>query len=135
MINILVMTHGEMAAGMYHTVGMVLGEQENFSYLAFRPDQSLDSLVENLKEKLAEFNNDMPYLVLVDLFCGSPSNAIVQLISEGYDLQALAGVNLSMLIAALTERGMYEVPAELARQAADTGVESVINIVEKLMEE
>jgi len=50
-------------------------------------------------------------------------------------LQALAGVNLSMLIAALTERGMYEVPAELARQAADTGVESVINIVEKLMEE
>jgi len=57
------------------------------------------------------------------------------LISEGYDLQALAGVNLSMLIAALTERGMYEVPAELARQAAGIGVESVINIVEKLMEE
>ena len=45
MVNILTMTHGEMAEGMYHTVKMVIGEQENFSYLPFRPDQSLDSLV------------------------------------------------------------------------------------------
>lgn len=135
MVNILTMTHGEMAEGMYHTVKMVIGEQENFSYLPFRPDQSLDSLVSSLKNKLEAFGNDLPCLVLVDLFGGSPSNAIVHLIAEGYDLQAVAGVNLPMLITALTERGLYSSVEELTGYIRSAGAEGVVNIVEKLMEE
>lgn len=135
MVNVLVMTHGEMAAGMNHTVEMVIGSQENFSYLTFRPDQSPDSLIESLKEKLKEFGNDLPCLVLVDLFGGSPSNAIVHLVAEGIDVQAVAGVNLAMLITALTERGMYSSAEELAKRVKDTGTAGVINIIEKLMEE
>lgn len=135
MVNILVMTHGDMAAGMHHTVGMVLGEQENFNYLAFRPDQSLDSLIESLKSKINEFNNDFSNLILVDLFGGSPSNAIVHLIAEGYNLQAVAGVNLPMLIAALTEREIYSSVEGLAAGVRNAGSDGAVNIVEVLMEE
>lgn len=135
MVNVLVMTHGEMAAGMHFTAGMVLGEQENFSYLSFRPDQSLDSLIESLKIKLDEFKNDDPNLILVDLFGGSPSNAIVYLIAEGYNLQAVAGVNLPMLITALTEREIYCSVEKLAAGVRDAGSDGAVNIIEKLMEE
>lgn len=135
MVNILVMTHGEMAAGMHHTAGMVLGEQENFNYLAFRPDQSLDSLIESLKSKINEFNNDFSNLILVDLFGGSPSNAIVHLIAEGYNLQAVAGVNLPMLISALTEREIYSSVEGLAAGVRNAGSDGAVNIVEMLMEE
>lgn len=135
MVNILTMTHGEMAEGMYQTVKMVIGEQENFSYLPFRPDQSLESLIGTLKSKLEEFKNDLPCLVLVDLFGGSPSNAIVHLIAEGYDLQAVAGVNLPMLITALTEREIYSSVEEFTGYIRSAGSEGVVNIVEKLMEE
>lgn len=135
MINILVMTHGEMAGGLFQTIGMVIGEQEQFACLSFQPDQSLDSLIEALKEKLDAFGNDQPCLVMVDLFGGSPSNAIVHLIAQGYDLQAVAGVNLPMLITALLERGMYQSGEELTKAVRRAGADGVINIVEKLMEE
>ncbi|WP_024295107.1 PTS sugar transporter subunit IIA [Lacrimispora indolis] len=135
MVNILTMTHGEMAQGLYQTVNMVIGEQENFSYLPFRPDQSLDSLIGTLKNKLEEFKNDLPCLVLVDLFGGSPSNAIVHLIAEGYNLQAVAGVNLPMVITALTEREMYSSVEEFTGYIRSAGSDGVVNIVERLMEE
>lgn len=135
MVNVLVMTHGEMASGMHHTAGMVLGEQENFNYLSFRPDQSLDSLIESLKEKLNEFGNDYASLVLVDLFGGSPSNAIVHLLAEGYALQAVAGVNLPMLITALTEREICATVEELAANVRTAGADGSVDIVSKLMEE
>lgn len=134
MVNVLVMTHGEMAEGICKTVNMIIGEQENFSYLMFRPDQSLDSLIEALKAKLNEYNNDLSNLVLVDLFAGSPSNAIVHLVAEGYCLHALAGVNLPMLITALTERESYSSVEELVQSVKNAGSDGVINIVEKIME-
>ena len=135
MISILTMTHGEMAQGLYQTVNMVIGEQENFSYLPFLPDQSLDSLIDTLKNKLEEFKNDLPCLVLVDLFGGSPSNAIVHLIAEGYNLQAVTGVNLPMVITALTEREMYSSVEEFTGYIRSAGSDGVVNIVERLMEE
>lgn len=135
MVNVLVMTHGQLAAGMTQSVGMVIGEQENFSCLTFHPEQSLDSLIESLKQELQNFGNDLPCLVLVDLLGGSPSNAIVHLIAEGFELQAVAGVNLPMLVTALTERDIYATVEDLAKQVKTAGVEGVVNIIEKLMEE
>ncbi len=129
------MTHGEMAFGMYHTAAMLLGEQNDFDYLSFRPDQSLDSLIEDLKVKLDGFHNEKPNLVLVDLFGGSPSNAIVYLLAEGYQLQAVAGVNLPMLIAALTERDLYPSAEVLAEHVRTAGSDGTVNIAARLMEE
>ena len=135
MINVLVMTHGEMAEGICKTINMVIGDQKNFSYLAFKPDQSLDSLIEALKAELNEFDNDHPNLVLVDLFAGSPSNAIVHLLAEGYRIHSLSGVNLPMLITALTERESYPIVEEFIQEVKSAGFDGVINIVEKIMED
>ena len=49
MVNILVMTHGDMAAGMHHTVGMCWENRKTSIIWLSRPDQSLDSLIESLK--------------------------------------------------------------------------------------
>jgi PTS system mannose-specific IIA component len=123
-----------MAAGIHHAAEMILGNQTDFLYLSFRPDQSLDNLVHNLKEKIKEFDNESPCLVLVDLFGGTPANAIVQLLSEGYQLQTVTGVNLPMVIAALTERDLYK-PEELVQEIRKEAADGIIDIVEKMMEE
>ncbi len=123
-----------MAAGIHQTAELILGAQMDFSYLSFHPDQSLDSLVHNLKEKIGEFGNDLPCLVMVDLFGGSPANSIVQLLSEGYELQTVTGVNLPMVISALTGRDMY-IPKELIKEIMREAAEGIIDIVDKLTEE
>lgn len=134
MLNILVMTHGKMAEGISHAAEMILGEQPNFSYLCFKPNQPLDGLICELKERFKELGDGQPCLVMVDLFGGTPANAVVHLISEGYQLQAVTGVNLPMLIMALSERENY-ILEELMSEIKTAGIEGVVDIMEKLMEE
>ncbi|MBO0453721.1 PTS sugar transporter subunit IIA [Candidatus Enterococcus murrayae] len=134
MSNVLVMTHGEFATGIKKSAEMIIGEQENFETLVFTPEMSLDALVSALKQKLRKFDNDHPTLVFVDLFGGSPSNAVALLLAEGYDVQAISGVNLPMLLEVLTGRAIF--PLEnLVSQGVIAGSEGVINIVKKFTEE
>lgn len=134
MSNVLVMTHGEFATGIKKSAEMIIGKQDNFETLVFTPEMSLDTLVSALKETLRKFDNDYPTLVFVDLFGGSPSNAVALLLAEGYDVQAISGVNLPMLLEVLGGRTIF--PLEnLVSQGITAGSEGVINIVKKFTEE
>ncbi|MDU5336524.1 PTS sugar transporter subunit IIA [Enterococcus sp.] len=134
MSNVLVMTHGEFAAGIKKSAEMIIGEQDNFETLVFTPEMSLDALVIALKEKLHRFDNDHPTLVLVDLFGGSPSNAVALLLAEGFDIQAISGVNLPLLLEVLSGRTLFPLD-NLVSQGITAANEGVINIVKKFTEE
>lgn len=134
MTNVLVMTHGEFAAGIKNSAEMIIGEQDHFETLVFTPEMSLDSLVDALKTKILAFNNEYPTLIFVDLFGGSPSNAVALLLAEEYDIQAIAGVNLPMLIEVLGSRSIFPIKT-LVTQATVTGSEGVVDIVKKFTED
>ena len=129
MINILVMSHGEFAEGICKSAEMIIGEQENLKTVIFNPGESLDTLVEKLKKAINEFDNDFSHLLLVDIFGGSPSNATALLLAENYKINAVSGVNLPMLLEALTERENTEADV-LVKQLKAVGNEGIIDIVE-----
>jgi PTS system mannose-specific IIA component len=134
LIHVLVMTHGMMAEGVCDSAQMILGRQEELSYLSFKPDWSLDTLASQLRERLSGFGENAKVLVLADLFGGTPSNALATLMGEGSDIAAVAGVNLPMLIEVLMSREDYEDPAVLAEDACNTGVQGIVDIGELLAE-
>ena len=134
MINILVMSHGEFAEGICRSAEMIIGEQENLKPVIFNPGESLDTLVEKLKKAINEFDNDFPHLLFVDIFGGSPSNAAALLLAENYKINAVSGVNLPMLLEALTERENTDVGI-LVKQLKTVGNEGIIDIVEAFGEE
>ena len=134
MINILVMSHGEFAEGICKSAEMIIGEQENLKTVIFNPGESLDTLVEKLKKALNEFDNDFPHLVFVDIFGGSPSNATALLLAENYKLNIISGVNLPMLLEALSERD-NTAPDTLVKQLIITGNEAIIDITKMFCEE
>ena len=129
MINILVMSHGELAVGICKSAEMIIGEQENLKAVVFNPGESLDTLVKKLKDAINEFDNDFPHLLFVDIFGGSPSNATALLLAEEYKINAVSGVNLPMLLEALTERD-GTAPEILVKQLKIAGNEGIIDIVE-----
>ena len=129
MINILVMSHGEFAEGICKSAEMIIGEQENLKPVIFNPGESLDTLVEKLKKAINEFDNDFPHLLFVDIFGGSPSNATALLLAENYKINAVSGINLPMLLEALTERENTAVSV-LVKQLKTAGNEGIIDIVE-----
>lgn len=129
MINILVMSHGEFAEGICKSAEMIIGEQENLKTVIFNPGESLDTLVEKLKKAINEFDNDFSHLLLVDIFGGSPSNATALLLAENYKISAVSGVNLPMLLEALTERENAAADM-LVKQLKVAGNEGIIDITE-----
>ena len=134
MINILVMSHGELAESICSSAEMIIGEQENLKSVIFNPGESLDALVEKFKKALNEFDNDFPHLVFVDIFGGSPSNATALLLAENYKLNIISGVNLPMLLEALSERE-NTAPDTLVKQLIITGNEAIIDITKMFCEE
>ncbi len=134
MINILVMSHGEFAEGICKSAEMIIGEQENLKPVIFNPGESLDTLVEKLKKAINEFDNDFPHLLFVDIFGGSPSNATALLLAENYKINAVSGINLPMLLEALTERENTAVSV-LVKQLKTAGNEGIIDIVEAFSRE
>lgn len=129
MINILVMSHGEFAEGICKSAEMIIGDQENLKPVIFNPGESLDTLVEKLKKAINEFDNDFSHLLLVDIFGGSPSNATALLLAENYKINAVSGVNLPMLLEALTERENTAADM-LVKQLKAAGNEGIIDITE-----
>ena len=129
MINILVMSHGEFAEGICKSAEMIIGGQENLKPVIFNPGESLDTLVEKLKRAINEFDNDFSHLLLVDIFGGSPSNATALLLAENYKINAVSGVNLPMLLEALTERENTAADM-LVKQLKAAGNDGIIDITE-----
>lgn len=132
--NILIVTHGEFAEGIKKSAEMIIGEQENFKTLVFTPEMSLDTLTESLKKKIREFSNDYPTLIFVDLFGGSPSNAVAMLLAEGLNIQAISGLNLPMLLEVLGGRTVFPIN-ELVVQSISAGSDGVVDIVKRFTED
>ena len=135
MVKILVMTHGDLAASVCQAAQMICGKQEGLESLSFRPDWSLEKLVGELRAKLEAMGGDDPVLVMVDMFGGSPSNAIATLMGEGADIAAAAGVNLPMLLEALMGRDDADDVDAFAESVCAAARESVLDIGALLSED
>ena len=99
--NILVLTHGNWGEELIKSARMIAGSFENVSALALNPKDTFDDYLLKVKEKLNAFNGKT--LVIVDLFGGTPSN-IAALLSREYDIAALSGLNLPMLLEAIISK-------------------------------
>jgi PTS system mannose-specific IIA component len=129
MINILVMSHGEFAEGICKSAEMIIGKQENLKSVVFNEGESLETLSDKLEKAIKDFNNNFPHLIFVDILGGTPSNVTALLLAKDYKINAVSGVNLPMLLEALTERE-DTAPDILIKQLRKVGNESIIDIVE-----
>ncbi|HEY4399156.1 MAG TPA: mannose/fructose/sorbose PTS transporter subunit IIA [Lactobacillaceae bacterium] len=130
MVNLIIASHGEFAAGIKMSGSMIFGEQENVAVVTFMPSEGPEDLAKKYADALAGFNNDDDTLFLVDLWGGSPFNAASKLQAENPEKMAIiSGLNLPMLIEAYGGRLMgMDKAADLAHYLiapAKDGVKSL----------
>ncbi len=99
-------SHGNYAKETVKTLEMLTGEQ--MLYISFKPNQSK----ENLKNKyytLIEQVNNNPIVFIVDIFSGTPFNALIEIKGENieWDITLITGLSLTMLIE-LTQNGLND---------------------------
>ncbi len=109
MIQILIVTHADMAKGILSSAELIMGPQKNINTIGLCGEDSFESFNEKVRGKLAELLNDDGVLVFVDLYGGTPCNVTAANINRPVNgktpnCECVSGVNLPMLIEAISMR-------------------------------
>ena len=131
MIGIVVATHGHLATGFESAVSLLAGKPENYASVELLPGDEPSAFKERLESSIAAVNGGDGVLVLVDLFGGTPSNTVCQLLAQE-DIRAIAGTNLPMIITAVFSRLSTSNLDELVEEVLHAGSDALINVREKL---
>ena len=122
-MEIVLVGHGHFATGIYSSLQLIAGDQENVEAIDFVEGMSADELKQKI---LLAISNEEKVLILSDLLGGSPFKVSSTIMGENptKTMNVLSGLNLAMLMEAVFARmahGFDEV-ADKAVAAAQSGV-------------
>lgn len=127
MIGILLITHDTLGEALLQCACHVLNKRpEQFLQLGVAAGDDPNDLLPLAKQMLKLVDTGEGVLVLTDVYGATPSNLSGKLLQPG-KVEGLAGVNLPMLLRALTyrDKGMDT----LLRRATDGGRDGVLNML------
>lgn len=128
-------THGAAAEQLLRTTEMLIGEQENVSYIDFVPGENADTLFEKYNQKLESLDTEQGVLFFVDTWGGSPFNAANRIVVDKDNYEIVTGVNVPMLVEAFMCRDDDPTMEELVAVALETGKEGIRALKAKQDEE
>ena len=118
MIGILIVSHGAFGESLIHSASHVLGRRPVYlRQLGVTVHDDPEALLPVAEDLIRYLDQGQGVLVLTDIYGATPSNIAAKLLKPG-KVEGIAGVNLPMLIRALTYR---EEPLEVALEKALSG--------------
>lgn len=104
MIGILIVSHGAFGESLIHSASHVLGKRPLYlRQLGVTVHDDPDALLPVAEDLIRFLDQGDGVLILTDIYGATPSNIAARLLRPGR-VEGLAGVNLPMLIRALTNR-------------------------------
>ena len=103
MVCLVVAAHGHLAEGLVASSAMIVGPSDDVVAVTFEPSEGPDDLLAKYAAAV-EASSSQEYLILVDLFGGSPYNAAARFAAGRDDADVVTGVNLPMVIEVLSRR-------------------------------
>ena len=104
MIGILIVSHGALGESLIHSASHVLGKRPLYlRQLGVTVHDDPDAIFPMAEDLIRFLDQGDGVLVLTDIYGATPSNIATRLLQPGR-VEGIAGVNLPMLIRALTYR-------------------------------
>ena len=114
MIGILIVSHGAFGESLIHSASHVLGRRPLYlRQLGVTVHDDPDEIFPVAQDLIRFLDQGRGVLVMTDIYGATPSNIASRLLEPGR-VEGLAGVNLPMLIKALTHREESDLEAVLA---------------------
>ena len=118
MIGILIVSHGAFGESLIHSASHVLGKRPLFlRQVGVTVHDDPEAILPVAEDLIRFLDQGQGVLVLTDIYGATPSNIAAKVLKPGR-VEGIAGVNLPMLIRALTYR---EEPLEAVLEKALTG--------------
>lgn len=126
MIGILIITHGTLGESLIHCASHMLNKRPpKLRQLGVTAQDDPVLLVPQARALAKDLNDGDGVLILTDMYGGSPSNIAAKLVIPGR-IEAVAGVNLPMLIRALTYRD--KTLQNIVTKAVSGGCDGVLRV-------
>lgn len=103
MIGVVVVAHFKLAREMVAATELIIGKQEQFTYVDIFPDEEVEQIRGRVVQALKAANAGDGVMILTDMFGGTPSNISLSFLEEG-KVEVVTGVNLPMLIKLVSYR-------------------------------
>lgn len=104
MITVIISGHGNFPIALKESSGMIFGEEESLIAVPFLKGEGIQTLQEKYHQTLKDVPEEHEVLFLVDIFGGTPYNAPTPYIAKERRFDMAAGVNLPILLEALSLR-------------------------------
>ena len=125
MIGILIVAHGALGESLIHCASHVMGQRPlHLQQLGVTVHDDPAAILPQAREMVHQLDQGDGVLVLSDIYGATPSNIACHLIEPGR-VEGVAGVNLPMLVRALTYRN--EAIATVVEKALSGGHDGIIN--------
>jgi PTS system mannose-specific IIA component len=129
MIGILVIAHGTLGESLIHCASHVMGTRPPLMrQLGVGTHDDPAALLPQAQRLVKELDEGQGVLILSDIYGATPCNMVGRLLEPGR-VEGVAGVNLPMLVRALTYRN--ESLKMLVEKALSGGREGVIHFTEE----
>jgi PTS system mannose-specific IIA component len=128
---VVLVGHGGFPQGVLDGAELILGPQEGMHAVGLSPDQDPSAVVEKIRG--IRPGGDEPMLLLVDLFGGSPGNAVATAFLRDEGVEMVTGLNLPMVLEVSNRRNKAGSDvAVLKGYAVAAGTAGVVDVGEKL---
>ena len=128
MIGILIVSHGAFGESLIHSASHVLGKRPMYlRQLGVTVHDDPEAILPVAEDLIRFLDQGEGVLVLTDIYGATPSNIAAKLLRPGH-VEGLAGVNLPMLIRALTYR---DEPLTSVRDKALAGASEGIRLMNR----
>lgn len=131
MIGVVIAAHGSLSTALMESTNMILGDMEQVKTVSLVIGDSLEGLIDRVREAVNEVNTGEGVVIFLDLFGGTPSNASALLTQEMDNVFAVTGVNFPMLAEVFTMRPGIDSPQELVDIAVIAGKNSILDLVKE----
>jgi len=120
MNQIILASHGGLAAGMRSALELIVGEVPHVHVLSATRDET-ESVLEGARRLLESFAPEDPVYVLTDLLNGSVNNTLLALLTEYPQVRIVCGMNACLALNMAAEDGPIsnELLEEFIRQAQE----------------
>jgi mannose PTS system EIIA component len=126
MIGILIVAHGAFGEALIHSASHTLGKRPlRVRQVGITVHDDPEAMLPQARELLAQIDDGHGVLVLTDIYGATPGNIALQLLVPG-KVEGISGVNLPMLIRALTYRDQDL--ATVVEKALSGGAEGVVHM-------
>lgn len=116
---LVLISHGDMCVELKKSVEIIMGPQDDIYTVSLLPNEGQSEFLAKFKKVVAGLDD---FIVLADLYGGTPCNVIAKQIMAGANYRLYAGMNMAMVIGYLN--------AEMLGSKADLIAEALHGLID-----